>query len=219
MSQLNHIDNLKEIWKPIPGYEGIYEASSWGRIKSLERYAYCKNGRKFKLHEKIMNQFLSPQGYYAIVLKGEGKNPARYGVHRLIAKTFIKQDNPEKNHIDHIDGNPLNNTIFNLRWVTRTENMHNPITEARIDAAIGRTVIRLAPDGSTKEYHQIKDVEKDGFNRHKVCTCCGGHRLFHGGYVWVYKGDKLHDFDFYLKEKHKHYSEAAKNRRVKDGRR
>ena len=200
-----------EEWKPIPEYDGIYEVSSLGRVRSLPRRIYHKAGGSHWLDGRIMRQFHSKQGYEYIVLK-KGDKPVRECVHRLVAKAFIPNNVKERNHIDHIDGNKSNNCISNLRWVTRKENDANPISVARYESKVFRPVIRLAPDGSIKEYTKIKDVEEDGFNRHKVCACCRGDRIFHGGCVWVYKGTPLQDYSFYVEEKHKHLSDGAKKR-------
>lgn len=191
MSQeLKHIDtnqtSVNEEWRPVVGYEVLYEVSNLGQVKSLDKVILRKNGIIEHRKGKALSLFHSKQGYIYIVLTTKEGKPKREAVHRLVAKAFIPNENAEKNHIDHKDGNRENNVVSNIQWVTRTENMHNPITEARINAAIGRSVIGVAPDGTTKEYAQIKDVEQDGFNRHKVCACCRGMRKSHKSYQWRY---------------------------------
>lgn len=178
----------EEAWKPIPGYEGLYEVSSLGRVKASQRVITRKDGRCQIYRERILSLFHSRQGYVYIVLTKDNK-PIREAVHRLVAKAFISNMDKARTHIDHIDGDRANNTVLNIRWVTRAENMHNPITEARIDKAIGKSVIGISPEGIKKEYHQIKDVEVDGFSRQKVCSCCRGKRKSHKGYKWEYKNE------------------------------
>lgn len=112
----------KEIWKEIEGYEGFYQISNLGRVKSIDRFVKGQIGlRKAKGDLKIPT--LGKRGYYEI---GLNKNSSRKTVkiHRLIALHFIP--NPEnKPHINHIDGNKLNNKINNLEWCTHAENMRH----------------------------------------------------------------------------------------------
>jgi hypothetical protein len=116
----------EEIWKDISDYEGLYQASSLGRIRSLDRYKITKN-RYGKIKAKIKGIFLKPSinhdGYYEIVLSKNGKSKM-FRLHRVIAKTFL--DNLEnKPQVNHIDGNKLNNNINNLEWCTCKENINH----------------------------------------------------------------------------------------------
>ena len=113
-----------ECWKPIKDYEGIYEVSNYGRVKSLERVIYnsgTKNGL-YTIHEKIIKQRINKKrhGYCELSLHKNGKEK-RFKVHRLVAEAFIPNPNnlPE---VNHIDGNKENNTLSNLEWVTSSEN-------------------------------------------------------------------------------------------------
>lgn len=121
-----------EEWRDIKGYEGIYQVSNEGRIKSLERYVNG-NGRnqcQKLIKEKILNGTVCPYGYLAVTLHDEN-GQKQYKIHRLVAETFIP--NPEnKPQIDHINTITNDNRVSNLRWCTPTENTHNPITLDRI---------------------------------------------------------------------------------------
>lgn len=111
-----------EQWKTIQGYEGYYEVSNLGRIKSLERYTTTNH----LIKEKILKTSIMKNGYEIVRLSKDGIKKT-YLVHRLVAQAFIS--NPEnKPHIDHIDTNRLNNKVENLKWVTLSENMNNPKT-------------------------------------------------------------------------------------------
>jgi len=115
---------MKEIWKPVEGFEGLYEVSNLGQVKSLERYIE-NNGGLQRRHEKILKQNTT-SGHCSVILCKGGKTYHRL-VHRLVATAFIP--NPDnKPVVDHIDTNPLNNNLQNLRWVTAQENCLNPIT-------------------------------------------------------------------------------------------
>jgi hypothetical protein len=106
------MDNETEIWKDIPGYEGIYQASSFGRIKSTYRQKRILKPQKAK---KYFHLRLSKDKKISIHL-----------LHRLIAKTF-KENSENKKTVNHIDGNPLNNFACNLEWATQQENILHKI--------------------------------------------------------------------------------------------
>lgn len=106
-----------EIWKNIEGYEGKYQVSNLGNVKSLETWT----GDRYIKREKILKNNLYGNGYYYVGLSKNGK-VKRYKVSRLVAQEFIP--NPEnKPFINHIDGDKLNNHIDNLEWCTQSENM------------------------------------------------------------------------------------------------
>lgn len=122
---------MDELWKDIPGYEGYYQASSEGRIRSLDRvveyvkhYNYGDVFAKHKMQGRILHQTMT-SGYLGVVLQIAGKSHYPL-VHRLVASAFVP--NPEnKPQVDHIDGDRTNNRPSNLRWVTSKENHANAI--------------------------------------------------------------------------------------------
>ena len=115
---------MEEIWKDVVGYEGLYQVSNLGRVKSL-RIKRHKDG--------VMTTKTRKNGYVFIFLRVNNKRIWK-SVHRLVAIAFIP--NPEnKPEIDHIDGNRSNNVVTNLRWATPKENSNNPITIERMSVA------------------------------------------------------------------------------------
>lgn len=114
------MENQKEIWKDIEGYESLYQASNNGKIKSLNRIRRHWRGGKSKLSGCELKPFVNHFGYKQIVLSKNGKTKSLF-VHRLIAETFLKVD--DNLQVNHIDGDKLNNNLFNLEIVTAKENM------------------------------------------------------------------------------------------------
>ena len=120
---------MEEIWKDIEGYEGIYQVSNLGNVKSLDRtvkytkwqYKLCKVVEcKHLVKGKTMIPWLNDTGYLVVDLSSKGKTRS-YLVHRLVAQAFI--DNPEnKPEVNHKDGNRQNPEASNLEWVTSSEN-------------------------------------------------------------------------------------------------
>ena len=121
-----------EIWKPIPGYEGLYEASSMGRVRSIDREVYHKKypDKLVKRKSHILKNATLTNGYKAVCLNKGGKK-YRYKLHRIIAATFIP--NPDNLPcVDHINNLRYDNRPENLRWCTVRQNtkwreeMHAP---------------------------------------------------------------------------------------------
>lgn len=110
----------QEIWKDIPNYVGLYQASNLGRIKSLSRVEVRKDNSPNPIKERILKQSISTTGYFFLNLSNK-RVIKSYKVHRLIALTFLPLLDT-KNDVNHIDGNKLNNNVKNLEWVTRSEN-------------------------------------------------------------------------------------------------
>ncbi len=112
---------MGEIWKNIQNYEGYYEISNLGNIRSLEKTIYNKNGLPRKLPLKNLKLSISTKGYLKI---GLSKNDIKlnFELHRLLAIHFIKKTSEDFNIVNHIDGNILNNNLDNLEWTTLREN-------------------------------------------------------------------------------------------------
>lgn len=112
---------MNEIWKPVVGYEGIYEVSNTGKVKSILRFVTSKVGKTRPYKEKILKPTFCNQGYGRVTLFEDGKR-VRHKVHRLVALAFIP--NPEnKPHVNHIDARTSNNSVYNLEWCTASENI------------------------------------------------------------------------------------------------
>ena len=114
----------EEIWLPIKGYEGIYEISSCGNVRSLDRW--INTSPKFGSRRKIKGKQLTPvntAGYNGVSLMKDGKTYRAY-IHRLVAETFIPNSKNRK-EVNHKDFNRKNNNVENLEWVTHKENIQH----------------------------------------------------------------------------------------------
>lgn len=116
---------MKEIWKDIPDFKGIYLISNLGNVKRLEHKIKKKKGLS-TIKSKILNQYKSNKGYLRVSLKGN-----KYLVHRLVMIAFFGIDT--KNPIvNHKNGNPLDNRLINLEWCTHKENIQHAISINRV---------------------------------------------------------------------------------------
>ena len=112
----------KEEWRDIPGYEGVYQASSLGKVRSLDRSIMCWNGKAI-VEKHLVGKILRPSvrsGYEHICLSKK-----TYKLHRLIALTFLGLKTSTKQVVNHLDGNPLNNEVSNLEVTTQAGNIQH----------------------------------------------------------------------------------------------
>jgi len=112
----------QEIWKNIPEFEGLYQVSNFGNVKSLERITKNKQGTCLR-KEKLLSLNISNRGYVNVKLYNTDKNIKKtISVHRLVSICFLDNFNQYK-EINHIDGDKLNNNINNLEWCSRSHNV------------------------------------------------------------------------------------------------
>lgn len=191
--------NTEEVWKDIKGYEGLYQVSNRGRVKSLERRVVGKNGNMYYYHEKIKKACLMNHGYMVVDLHKNGKNKHAY-IHRLIAEYFIP--NPEnKPQINHKNGIRHDNRIENLEWVTCYENnkhMKEVLKTAYIlppkygkDNPKSRRILQFTKEGKfIKSYETLTEAERcTGAHHSNISKVALGKRNFAGGFVWKYADD------------------------------
>lgn len=164
-----------EIWKDIPGYEGIYQVSTSGRVKSL------KFGK-----ERILKPIRNNCGYLQVELCKNGECK-RFYVHRLVAQVFLPNPNnlPEVNHIDE---DKINNRVENLEFCDRIYNINYG---TRTDK-YSKPVLQFNKDGTfIREWKSVKDVERNlGYIHQNISYCCVGRYKTAYGYVWKYKERK-----------------------------
>lgn len=187
----------KEIWKDIKEYEGYYQISNYGRIKSLGRYYFSgmHNAIKKYQNENIRKTEKTKNGYMRIALCKDGKIK-KYLVHRLVAEHFI--DNPNKlPQVNHIDENKENNYYKNLEWCDNKYNMNygkrNEKARKSITTTKGRKVNQYdLEDNFIKQYSSINGASKQ-FNRKgsNIRACCIGEQKTAYGYKWKYADGEL----------------------------
>jgi len=119
---------IEESWRPIPGYEGNYEVSDLGRVRSLDRVLTCGSQRR-RFTGQILSQFPNGEGRPTASINRDGR-PRRVLVHRLVLLAFVGE--PPAGHVAcHNDGDCTNNRLSNLRWDTERENQLDIVRHGR----------------------------------------------------------------------------------------
>lgn len=167
-----------EIWKDINGVEKHYQVSSAGRVRKIYN---TKNGEKIKM----MTPHYYSNGYMFISLTVKKGVYKGFLLHRLVADTFIP--NPEnKSDVNHKDGNIHNNSVENLEWCTRWENLQHAIKIGLMESQCKiRRKVTISKDGETKEFNSMKECAdffgfKKGWLQNRIRKY--GYRFFYSGY-------------------------------------
>lgn len=159
---------MLEVWKDVIGYEGLYQVSNLGRVRSF-----------YKNKLTILSYRRAKAGYHTVCLH-KNKKPLTQNIHRLIADAFIPNTECKK-YVNHIDGDKGNNILSNLEWVTQSENMKHAYD-------IGLMGTKKCKCIETNEiFNSIREAEaKYNLNNSHITACCKGSRKTHGGYHWEY---------------------------------
>jgi len=129
---------MTEEWRDIPGFEGHYQVSNHGEVRSLERIVKAPAGRTRPIEAKVLRPMSNLSGYVFVFLRRDGERQKFY-VHRLVAIAFI--ENPEgKEIVNHKDCNRSNNILLNLEWATGSENVLHGIAMKKERIAISVAV-------------------------------------------------------------------------------
>lgn len=188
-----------EIWKDIPEYEGYYQISNLGRVKSLARKRKNNPNAYYETKDIILKPYAKNKRYYGIYLMKN--NTKRYFlIHRLVAEIFVP--NPSKKvQVNHIDGNKENNCASNLEWVTASENIihayKNNLRKAPQPwknkkgkmCPNSKAIIQYnLENNKIREWDSVMDASRElKINFSNIGAVCRGERNTAGGFKWKYK--------------------------------
>ena len=174
----------REVWKDIDSYEGLYQVSNQGNVKSFH---FNKGDTSRLLKNRLVNE-----GYCQVVLYNKGKKKAFYA-HVLVANAFILNTNnlPE---VNHIDGDKTNNCVENLEWVTSKQNSIHAVKTGLRDVPKGsqhyksKKVYQYDRDGNLiKVWDSMNEITRIlGYHHSNIYKCCRHHIPSAYGYVWRY---------------------------------
>lgn len=185
---------MQEIWKDIKEYEGLYQVSNIGNVKSLN---YHQTGK-----ERILRLGVNRGGYLIVQLCKNGKRkPLR--VHRLVLMTFNPINNMDKLEVNHKDENKKNNNLDNLEWCSRSYNINYGSRTQRTE----KPVVQLDPTTNkvVNVYRSSMEAEKQGFHQGNITQCCKNRYTKHSpniylGYKWQYMSDYIKSIDSRIKK-------------------
>ena len=169
-----------EEWRDIEGYEGLYQVSNKGRVRS---FYYSTEG-------KILKQSKDKDGYNCIGLH-KNKITKYCKVHRLVANAFLQNPNnlPE---IKHKDECKTNNSVENIEWCDRKHNvtwndLHKRSGYKNRNNILSKKVCQLTKEGDLIAiYSSTREAERNGFNHCNISMCCNGLSYTHKGFKWKY---------------------------------
>lgn len=186
-------------WRKIEGYEGYYQVSSDGRVKSLPRWKLCGfTGKPALQRERILKPGYTKDGYAFVNLSKPGEKGKPHYVHRLVAQAFIPNPNNYP-MVNHKDENPANNDYTNLEWCTHQYNINYGTAMERASQTArdnnpniyNRPIINIT---TGEQYNSIDEVcTLFGYNRSNIKECCEGIRDTSHNYNWRYLDDEKYE--------------------------
>lgn len=175
------------MWKDIDGFNGYYQVSDDGLVRSVDRTIIDKNGVAFRKRGKIMKQSIGrvrgDDGYFVVNLHNHGKSYV-IPVHRLVAMAFL--ENPQQlPTVNHIDGNKRNNSVENLEWASFSENNSHALIH-HLREPKRNDVVQKDMNGEIVEtYRSVTDAARQtGISRGMISHCIHGRAQTAGGFVW-----------------------------------
>lgn len=179
--------NNQEERRDVIGYEGSYQVSNLGRIKSVSRTVRRKDNTLYPVREHILKPIKYNNGYYYVMM---GSKERPQAIHRIVAKAFIPNPN---NHpqVNHKDEDKSNNTLSNLEWCTASYNSGYGTRGTRLTETKGKRVaqIDLQSGNVIKIWRSAAEAAREltGKSNHgNISNCCVGKRPYAYGYKWSY---------------------------------
>lgn len=181
---------MEEIWKNINGYEGYYQVSNMGRVRSLDRYVNNEGARNESKLIFVKGKILKPhdagQEHLTVCLMRDGVGKVCY-IHRLVLEAFT--DNPDNLPcINHKDEDPYNNELTNLEWCTHKYNTNYGTCIQRRKMKVSKSVDRFNMNMEyVDSFDSVSDAERElNIDRSSIAKCARGERKSAGGYIWKY---------------------------------
>ena len=178
--------DMSEEWRDVVGYEGLYQVSDQGRVKSLERKISHWRGGERTVKERILKPRTNRYGYLIVGLYAGGKQKM-LTVHRLVCQAFHENlDN--KPQVNHLNEDKKDNRACNLEWCTRIENCNHGTRNERSAKNRSKSVGQYTLDGElVKIWPSAKEVERQaGFHRGIICKAAKGNYKTAYGFIWKY---------------------------------
>lgn len=174
-----------EEWKDVAGYEGRYQVSNLGRVRSLDKFDAWGRLRK----GRVLSPFRDTGGYRQVCLRN-GRGQCNKNVHRLVASAFIA--NPlDLPVINHKDENKGNNRADNLEWCSAEYNATYGTMQRRAHIALCRPVVQMKNGRQVGIYESTLDADRrTGVNHGSISRCCNGGQKTSGGYSWAWLDEK-----------------------------
>lgn len=175
-----------ELWKPIKNYENLYDASNYGRVRSLDHYEVVGKAKRFR-KGRILKPCKKKSGYLQVGLCKDGKHKW-FRVHRLVWEAF-NGEIPDGYEINHIDENTENNSLSNLSAVSHKTNINWGTRNQRCADKCSQAVLQLTYPGLEFmcEWSSTHEAGRNGFSQGNVAACCRGERKSHKGFTFRYK--------------------------------
>lgn len=166
------------IWKGIEGYEGYYQISSHGQVRSLDRMV-MSGGFPRHIKGKILAQTTDRDGYKHLRLRKNGREKSFF-VHRLVAGAFVLNFNSDEDvQVNHKDEDKANNHYSNLEWCTHKYNLHYGTRLQKL-----RKPVIAINDKETLYFESMTEADYDGFTVSSISKCIKGKLRTHKGYQW-----------------------------------
>lgn len=191
---------MDEVWKPVVGYEGLYEVSNLGNIRGVDRVRHIvQANRQYDIF--IKGKPIIPQarrhGYLSVWLYGHGGRSKRTGkqfsVHRLVAEAFVPNPNGYL-EVNHKDESKTNNRAENLEWCDHVQNSNYGTRPKRIgdmhrNGKRSKPIAQYTRDGNLlRVFPSLHEAERNGYSASNICRCAQSHHAYsHAyGYLWRY---------------------------------